>query len=165
MKLYLDTEFNGHGGELLSMALVGAGGGWYAVRENACPFDAWVFANVVPKFGRKPEHPDFFRHSFHTFISKYVNPEIICDFHIDAAHFSQMLAGPDYASSLDFPYRMTVLKTPPGQPVSKNPHNALDDATALMEWCESREGRSWPKPAQPGSSSYLSLSASLAGRW
>lgn len=146
MKLYLDCEFNGHGGELISMALIGREPRmrgepwrecqWYEARGfiEGTPVDSWVAEHVLPKVGTRPLLREQFRMSFHEFIRRLDNPEIICDFHIDAAHFSQMLSGPDYQSSLDFAYRITVLKTPPGQPVSKNPHNALADAIALMEW-------------------------------
>lgn len=134
MKLYLDTEFNGHGGELISMAIVHPRGGWYCAREMTCPADAWVFEHVIPKLDRLPIPAESFRDSFIAFMSQFDNPEIICDFCADARHFSQMLEGPDYKSSLDFAYRLTVLKTPPGQPVSRNPHNALADAQALMDW-------------------------------
>lgn len=139
MRLYLDTEFNGHGGELISMALVSQNIGWYAVKETECQIDPWVKENVIPKLDRKPLHADDFRNSFLVFMRTVDNPEIICDFCSDAKHFAQMLEGPDYPSSLDFAYRMVVLKTPPGQPVSENPHNALADAQALMRWHQSQE--------------------------
>ena len=132
---YLDTEFNGHGGELISMALLrNSWDGWYGVTKITSDYDPWVAENVVPKLGQVPLEHDVFRASFVDWISKFTNPEIICDCHVDAMHFSQMFSGKDYASSLDFPYRITVLKTPPGHPVSKNPHNAVDDAFALMMW-------------------------------
>lgn len=76
--------------------------------------------------------------SFHQFIQQFRNPDIVCDWHADAEHFCRMLAGSDYGSSLDFPCRLVILKTPPGQPISKRPHNALADAIALMEWNEQR---------------------------
>lgn len=133
--LYLDTEFNGHGGELISMALVGLRGeSFYHARWFLPPVDPFVLEHVLPRLDTANLRPEVFRRVFHEWIVGFENPEIICDWHADAMHFSAMLAGPDYGSSLDFPYRLTVLKTPPGQPVSKNPHNAFDDATALMEW-------------------------------
>lgn len=133
--LYLDTEFNGHGGDLISMALVGVDGeSFYHARFFELPVDPWVCENVIPKIDTPSLRPAVFKRAFHQWIQGFDNPEIICDWHADAAYFSAMLSGPDYSTSLDFPYRMTVLKTPPGQPVSKNPHNVLADATALMEW-------------------------------
>jgi len=135
MQLYLDTEFNGHGGELISMAMVsGNGGGWYCARQIAEPVDPWVAEHVIPKLGRNPLPPDDFRESFLHFVKQHENPEIICDWSADAEHFLRLLAGPDYASSIDYPCSVTILKTPSGQPVSSDPHNALADAVALMVW-------------------------------
>ena len=137
-RLYLDTEFNGHGGELISLALVGEVGGiqhkFYEATQFIGPVDAWVAEHVLPKLGTVPLKSYIFRRNLHAFLSFYRDPEIICDWHADAEHFCRMLAGPDYASSMDFACRITILKTPPGYPVSKNPHNALADALALMEW-------------------------------
>ncbi len=136
-KLYLDTEFNGHGGSLISMALVSpARLSFYEVTPigRLTDFAPWVQANVIPVLNRDPVSVVDFRNLFHVFITQFDNPEIICDWHADAEHFCRMLAGPDYGSSLDFPCRITILKTPPGQPVSRIPHNALADAQALCDW-------------------------------
>lgn len=150
MRLYLDTEFNGFGGELISMALVGADqphsmavGGfvpvvWYAACLTHGPLDPWVKEHVMPVLDRTPLMPSIFKREFHDWIKRFDNPEIICDWHADAAHFCNMLAGMDYGTSLDFACRITILKTPPGQPVSCIPHNALADARALMEWNDQR---------------------------
>lgn len=136
MKLYLDTEFNGHGGELISMAIVSAyGHSWYRARSINAEFVPWVAEHVMPKIDEDIYlHPGIFRLDFHRWIKQFDNPEIICDWHTDAEHFCRMLSGPDYTKSLDFPCCITILKTPPGQPVSANPHNALADAIALRDW-------------------------------
>jgi hypothetical protein len=140
VRLYLDTEFNGHGGELISMALV-------SERDVVAPFDSfyevchwplsidpWVSVNVMPKLGQEPVSSHIFRQCFHNWIRHFDNPEIICDWHADAGHFCHMLAGPDFGSSLDFACKIMILRAPPGQPVSANPHNALADARALRDW-------------------------------
>jgi hypothetical protein len=135
---YLDTEFNGHGGQLISLALVSpCGEQFYGVCSvpEWCTYNSWVLEHVVPKLGPVPSVPlTEFQAELQRFLIDFDNPEIICDWHKDAVHFLNLLEGPDYSSSLDYACRITVLKTPPGQPVSKNPHNALADATALMEW-------------------------------
>lgn len=141
MRLYLDTEFNGHGGELISMALIGRdvyAAKWYEARQISGAVDPWVAQNVMPKLDRVPLSNVYFRRCFHDWIRQFDNPDIICDWHADAAHFCRMLEGPDYGSSLDFACRIVILKTPPGEPVSANPHNALADAEALMLWNEYR---------------------------
>jgi hypothetical protein len=142
VRLYLDTEFNGHGGELISMAVVAAqeNGLLFDVFYEVCdwkqPTNSWVNEHVVPKLEKMPLHAHIFRQCFHSWIRHFDNPEIICDWHADAEHFCRLLAGPDYGSSLDFACRITILKTPPGQPISANPHNALADARALRDWHE-----------------------------
>lgn len=133
---YLDTEFNGHGGELISMAIVSPTGfAWHSAKEVVAQIDPWVSKNVMPKLTCRQLSHDAFRRSFlEGFIYKVENPKIFCDWHADAAHFLHLLSGADYQSSIDFPCEITILKTPPGYPVSKNPHNAYDDAVALMQW-------------------------------
>lgn len=55
MKIYLDTEFNGLGGELISLALVSEDGReWYESLPLPPLLDEWVGANVVPLLGDKP---------------------------------------------------------------------------------------------------------------
>lgn len=148
MKLYLDTEFNGHGGELISMALVSApplAHEWYGGLDPVAlqaPIEPWVKEHVIPVIsggGIHCFHKASLREVFHAWISKFTNPEIICDWHADAAHFCAMLEGPDFGTSLDFPCTITILKTPPGQPISAVPHNALEDARALMRWDRERK--------------------------
>ncbi len=135
MRLYLDTEFNGFGGDLISMALVGPDPvQWYAARLWTGALNEWVHENVMPVLNTEPLLPYRFKREFHEWIRQFNNPEIVCDWHADAEHFCRMLAGDDYGSSLDFSCRITLLKTPPGQPVSAIPHNALSDATALRDW-------------------------------
>ncbi len=133
-RLYLDTEFNGFGGSLISMALVGDDISWYQAQEINKPYDQWVKEHVAPKLLIRPLTPVLFRKSFQQWICGFDNPEIICDWPVDAQHFCSMLAGVDYGSSLDFACNITILKTPKGHPVSVNTHNALADATALRDW-------------------------------
>lgn len=136
MRLYIDTEFNGHGGELISMAVVSAyGHSWYYAKRLLGPPNPWVAEHVLPKIDEASYiHSAVFRMDFQRWIKDFDNPEVICDWHADAEHFCKMLEGPSYDTSLDFPCSITILKTPPGQPVSANPHNALADAIALRDW-------------------------------
>jgi hypothetical protein len=139
---YLDTEFNGHGGQLLSLALVSpCGETFYEVctLPEYNTYNPWVLEHVVPKFGKLSVPYVELRDHLYKFLIDFDNPEIICDWHKDAVHFLELLEGPDYGSSLDYACRITILKTPSfGGPVSKDPHNAMADATALMEWHSKR---------------------------
>src|ERR1700719_4478092 len=136
--LYLDVEFNGFNGQLISLALVpdDATTPFYEVSELPRPVDQWVRTHVIPKLGKEPLRPLLFKQAFQLYIQKFDNPLIICDWHADAVHFCQLLAGFDYGSSLDFAFTMQVLKTPKDEPAYI--HNALDDARILMEWHKSK---------------------------
>ena len=134
MKIYLDTEFNGFAGELLSMALVAEDGSeWYEVLAPEKPLDAWVFDNVAPKFGKNPIAKDDFRKSLHAFLKHFDNPTIIADWHADFVHFFDAFHGKDYTGSLDWSCQ-TVLLSGPSDIHPENPHNALSDARALKHY-------------------------------
>lgn len=140
MRFYLDTEFNGHGGELISLALISPEGcAFYAAKTITSPYDPWVLEHVVPALDIRHEHllrPLIFKHHFQQFIIRYPEAEIIADWHVDLIHFLQLLQGPTFDTTLGYQCTMKIINTPPGEPVSKMPHNALSDATALMEWYE-----------------------------
>jgi hypothetical protein len=133
--LYLDTEFNGFGGQLMSLALVPDDDteSWYEELEPPPNVDLWVRQHVIPQFYKTSLRPLIFRQSFQTYLQKFTNPLIVCDWHTDAIHFCQQLIGPNHGSSLDFEFRMHVLKTPRNEPVYV--HNALSDARILKAWC------------------------------
>jgi hypothetical protein len=154
MKLYLDTEFNGHGGELISMALVAlkppsrptARGlpiewyGWTIPKQQY--YTPWVLDNVVPHMHLHAPAPfeslEDMKESCREFVFAYDRVEIVCDWHADLVHFCNMLTGPTYEESIDFPFRAAVLKTPPGGVGSLHPHHALYDARALAKWDANR---------------------------
>lgn len=133
--LFLDTEFNGHGGELISMALVSDDGReWYQVRHIPDDVHPWVGEHVVPLLGKEPLGDEVFRFSLHTFLLEFVSPVIMCDWHADAAHFAESLAGPDYRTSLNYDCTIRVFGQMVTQPQPEVPHNALSDARALRDW-------------------------------
>ena len=131
-ELFLDTEFNGFGGALISMALVEDDTSWYEVLEVPTNPDPWVAQHVIPFLMKKPIGLAAFRSSFHSFLKRYDRPKIICDWHADVEHFCRMLAGADYGSSLDFPCEIRLLTGVKYN--STIPHNALADAQALKKW-------------------------------
>lgn len=140
--LYLDTEFNGFKGQLISMALISPQGNeWYEVCELPRPIEPWVQQHVVPVLGKEPLRPLIFKSLFQQWIIQFKEPWIVCDWHTDAQHFCEMLSGVKHGTSLDFAFNIKCIKTPEGKPVSLIPHNALADAKALMEWhrCETHD--------------------------
>lgn len=47
-RFYIDCEFDGHGGPLLSFAIVAENGNSMHIRTDAVPLDPWVIENVMP---------------------------------------------------------------------------------------------------------------------
>jgi hypothetical protein len=156
--LYLDTEFNGHGGELLSLALADPmGNHWYGVlQHDVRALHPWVAEHVEPYFDMVParlrqaharkgvEHGTlrfdrpYFRNSLIDYLGKRLGEglTIIADWPADFMHLLELFRGDDYASSWVPNLNMILVNTPPGQPVPEVPHNALSDAIALMELFE-----------------------------
>ena len=143
--LYLDTEFNGHGGALLSLALArpDANDTWYGVwTVSSDTIDPWVAEHVVPHLD--VDHPergpdDHLCGSLHAYL-KYIHDgdmHVYADWPADFEHFTRLLRGPSYDKSLYLPYTMHLLVTPDGEPKPEVPHNALSDAIALMKWHQS----------------------------
>lgn len=143
MRLFLDCEFNGFRGELISMALVPEKstpvGDWYEVlppiddglREN---YNIWVWENVLPIIGKPAISKSEFRASLLRYIQWFERPEIICDWSSDVIHFCDILQGDNFKESVPFEGKFTVIQTPEGEPKPEIPHNALSDARALRDW-------------------------------
>jgi len=133
LTLYLDTEFNGHGGQLISLALVSdKGGEFYGVLPEPRVWNAWCFEHVFPKLNQDPEPPDEFRMRLRMFMEKHSGEEIIADWPDDFAHLMQIMSGPSYEHSWMVPCDMRLIVSGDVRP--ENPHNALSDAHALMRW-------------------------------
>lgn len=134
-RLYLDTEFNGFRGELISMALVSeCGRGWCECMDPRVIWNGWVYENVLPVLGKDPIPKDKFQSGFVKFISYFDRPVIIADWHTDVLHFCKLLEGDNFEKSVLFEGAFEVIQTPLGEPKPEIPHNALSDAKALMEW-------------------------------
>jgi len=136
MKIAIDCEFNGFGGQLISMALVAENGDeWYQVLTmNGIAIDPWVKEHVVPvlwdedSFQMPMERKDF-RESLHSWLKQYENPTIIADWHSDLVHFFRELAGENHMQSLSYPCKAELLDLDAS---SNIPHNALEDARGIM---------------------------------
>lgn len=142
MALYLDTEFNGFGGELISLALVSdMGDEFYEVLPLPSDIQPWVREHVVPVLGKEPIDREVFRASLWSFLSRAVyrsdgvyrsDEEVIADFPEDIAHLCRALCkdGQWYPAVARF-----HIRTPfDGALEPAIPHNALEDARALMRW-------------------------------
>ena len=143
MRYFLDTEYNGWGGPLLSLALVPEDGEeLYVTLDWDGALEEWVERNVVPYLDMVPESmvsPRMSRADAARTVSHYLagdpNPVIIADWPEDIALFSALLVtGPGVMAevpALSFQFRpLNGFSTAAN---SKVPHNALHDARALRD--------------------------------
>ena len=143
MRYFLDTEFNGFGGALLSIALVPEDGEeFYAtlgLEGDALP---WVERNVVPFLDHVPQalqSPRLSRRDAAIELSHYLSvdpaPVIVADWPEDISQFCNLLmTGP--GEMVPVPALAFELIPLGGFSTAANsavPHNALHDARALKE--------------------------------
>ena len=138
MNLYLDTEFDGHGGSLIALAIAGDdGSSWYGIFDAHCGTD-WVAANVAPKlYAMEPTisgSHDTLRLSLAEFLRPRSGCHIWADWPADFEHLTRLMVGSTYVGSFMVPCVMHLIETPIGEPKPEHPHNALSDALALMRW-------------------------------
>lgn len=128
--LYLDCEFDGFMGSLISMALVGEDCEWYEVKFHPEIQDEWVRKNVIPILGKSPVSNAVFIRSLESFLSEFEAVEIVVDWPDDIKHFCQsLITGP--GTAIKTPFISFVLDRSITYE-SKIPHNALEDARAIM---------------------------------
>jgi len=144
VRYFLDTEFNGFGGALLSLALVPDDGSEEFYVTLACddPLHPWVEQHVLPYLDHVPVGlitPRLDRKSaagaLAAFLAHDQEPEIVADWPDDIAYFNQLLlVGP--GQMVPVPSLTFRLVTLPGFSTAENsavPHNALHDARALRD--------------------------------
>ena len=144
MRYFLDTEYNGFGGALLSLALVPEDGGeeFYVTLECDAPLDPWVERHVIPFLDMVPEglvSPRLSRTAAAEALAGWLGhdeaPDIVADWPEDLAQLSMLLVtGP----GLMVPMPPLSLHFVPmrGFSTAANsvvPHNALHDARALRD--------------------------------
>jgi hypothetical protein len=136
-KLYLDCEFNGFNGELISMAIVVDNGEtiFYEVMPLPEQIDPWVAKNVIPKLNQLPvDSKEIFIQRFHNFMRHFDGVEIYADSFQDFIYFFECFKGETYLESLDITCK-AVLVNSEGltfKPTNMR-HNALIDALSLKE--------------------------------
>jgi len=130
MNIYVDCEFNGWMGELISFAMVADDGmEFYAVLPEPRVWDKWCFENVFPVLNKEPvASVGDFRVAFIEFLRGYRDPTIIADWPADIMHFSQVLLGKSHEESVSIPCSLKLVNC---DYTSATPHNALADARAI----------------------------------
>jgi hypothetical protein len=151
MRYFLDTEFNGFGGELISLALVPELGDqeFYALLTLPDELHPWVDRHVVPYLRSVP--PSALGETMTrleaaealcVYLKGDLDPVIVADWPDDIAYFcSLLITGPGDMvpiGSLKFEFVSS-----PGfstAAISRVPHNALHDARALRDFVVQWEG-------------------------
>ncbi len=141
MKYYIDCEFNGFGGELLTMALAGEDGRDLSLSRpieeiKNLDLDPWVRKNVLPKIDLAPieEMPKrMFGYALAKFLRPDLRPIIIADWPEDLKHFCDSLsvAPGEVVTMPEFRMEITHTLAYPTNLEGAVQHNALWDARAL----------------------------------
>ncbi len=143
-RFYLDCEFDGHNGPLLSLALVRSDGHSVHIQTDAEPLDPWVIANVMPIMRSHNATKDVWAtmnevgNAIRDFIGGYYCPVIIADSPVDIGRFCRALStGSDGEwASADYPamrFEVHNVDCYPTNLPGAVQHNAWWDAMALRE--------------------------------
>ena len=142
MRYFLDTEYDGWGGSLLSVGLAAEHGeDYYVVLPFAGSLSAWVELHVRPYLWTVPEpmlndlDPVAAAHDVARYLSTDPDPEIVADWPEDIALFCRLLVTGNGEIVDIGRLRFEFLRLP-GFSVAANsrvPHNALHDARALRD--------------------------------
>lgn len=127
--LYLDCEFDGFGGNLISMALVRDNHNFFYEVVHHTVTDPWVAENVVPVLDQYPISMDEFRAELCNFLFQFPDGvHIIADWPDDIAYFTKaLLTGPGTRINTP-PLTMEIVRS---DHKSLTPHNALADALGI----------------------------------
>lgn len=138
-RYYLDTEFNGMGGDLISMALVEEGNTRLLYLATDCLNPVpWVLENVLPVINTREVRPirvkpDQFASEIQRFLARDSDPVIIADWPDDIKYFCQcLIVGP--GQMIDIPaisFEVIRVDAYPTKLHGAVQHNALWDALAL----------------------------------
>lgn len=144
MRYFLDTEFNGFGGELISIGIAPEFGDqeFYVVLPLPQVIHPWVERHVVPFLRTVPQAVDNVldrvaaAHELAAYLATDRDPVIVADWPEDIALFCRLLlTGPtDIVDVGNLSFRFLRL---PGFSTARNsrvPHNALHDARALRDF-------------------------------
>jgi len=143
VRYFLDTEYNGWGGALISLALVPDDGEeLYLTLDWDGALEEWVERNVVPYLDMVPQSlvsPRLSRADAARAVGHYLagdnDPLIVADWPEDIALFNALLVtGPGVMAEVpEMTFRVVQLPGFSTAANSKVPHNALHDARALRD--------------------------------
>jgi hypothetical protein len=131
--IYLDTEFNGFGGKLISIGLVSSvtGKEFYGVLPLPIKVHPWVQEHVVPYLIVEPVQWHELRHKLFNYLKFHDGEPIVADWPADIEHLMSLLYEDN---GIGFNLELDIRLINSGEIKSEFPHNALSDAKALMQW-------------------------------
>ncbi|MBT2185367.1 hypothetical protein [Sphingobium nicotianae] len=145
MRYYLDTEYNGFGGALISIALVPEYGDqeFYTSLPLPDQIVPWVERHVIPFLRHVPPGVDHeldrvqTSHHLAAYLAGDNEPTILADWPEDIAHFCMLLlTGPgDMVTTRGLRFELVDAAGFSSAANSRVPHNALHDARALRDFC------------------------------
>ncbi len=142
MRYFVDCEFNGFGGPLVSIAAVPEAldaPPFYGAATCSQP-EPWVAASVLPVLEIAPRPLDDVACAFAAYLADDPDPLLVADWPEDIAHAARLLASGTrrlLAGSVRFELlEVTNFST---DVLSAVPHNAYHDAVALRQFVLARE--------------------------
>jgi hypothetical protein len=130
MNIYIDCEYNGFDGELITMALVTKDNNIFYERLVCPKYTPWVEQYVKPHLkDMKIISLNEFQNKLEKYLSQFKKINIIADWPDDISYFCKMLITSNMGTRINTPpLRMEILRLDSD---SKIPHDALEDAKAL----------------------------------
>lgn len=143
MRYFLDVEFNGFCGDLISLALV-------PELEGAAPFyealacakpTPWVAEHVLPVLRTEPIPRALMASRFAAYLGNDEDPTLVADWPEDIAQAAMlMVVAPGRRVALDrITFRMADSIGFDAAALSAVPHNAYHDALALRDYMIARD--------------------------
>jgi hypothetical protein len=146
MRYFLDCEFNGFGGDLLTLALVREDGHslylGYPLNDLSADMEPWVYENVYPKITQVPEHVAVRQvnqaegaYLIAEFLRGDPRPYIVTDWPDDVRYFCQaVITGPGMMAAIpSLRFEVVRVDAYPTKVKGAVQHNAWWDAMALRE--------------------------------
>jgi hypothetical protein len=144
VRYFLDCEYDGFGGALLSFALVPEDGSeeYYALLDHQRPLSDWVERHVAPYFDTVPEmlrcsprRPEEVARELSAWLAGLPEVEIIADWPEDLALFCRLLTTGSGMMVAVPPLTLRLLNLSGFSTAANSavPHNALHDARALRD--------------------------------
>jgi len=130
MRIFIDCEFNGFRGELISLALVDeVGRHFYEVVHCPNP-EPWVREHVIPVLDKRGASLRNLQVHMESWLSVYDSVHLIADWPEDISHFCQsLITGP--GDRMNTPPLTMEVRRDLSSERSAVPHNALEDAIAI----------------------------------